>query len=146
MKFNELIADSLNKVDDIIKRHHDWNEESKALGLISDSEKLKILKAELYCESRKTYVSDNSKQQRLIEAIEHLEEIKQSEFNRKLAEREQNLSLPSQLEATCKFINLLALALVIISYLGSYTCGNSRSQFCSNARLIPTQVELFFKD
>ncbi|MUG99783.1 hypothetical protein F7734_48930 [Scytonema sp. UIC 10036] len=127
------------------QRNHDWNEESKALGLISDDEKLKMLKADLYCEARSS-VSDSMKLQKLTSAIEVLEEIKLAEFNRQQAKLKHRYSFPVQLEVFSNIFIMLVITLVLGSYFAAYKCGNSRSQFCAKARVIPTQVELFFKD
>uniref|UniRef100_A0A0C1R7G3 Uncharacterized protein n=1 Tax=Tolypothrix bouteillei VB521301 TaxID=1479485 RepID=A0A0C1R7G3_9CYAN len=125
-----------------IKESREHHEESVSLGLISDDEKLLLLKAELYRQARLTEGKINN----LVSAIATLEQVKQAEFDRKQSELKQRLSFPSQLEATCSLAIVLVIALIAGSYFATYKCGKSRSQFCSNARVIPTQIEMFFKD
>jgi hypothetical protein len=132
-------------LENMQQRHHDWNEESKALGLISDEDKLKLLKAQLYrAATGKTY--DITEIQRLTDAIEILEDIKQAEFDRKLETQRLNLTLPAQLNQSLNAFLVFGLLAVIGSYAIAPICGNSRSQFCINARVIPIQIEQFFKN
>jgi hypothetical protein len=149
MKFWQHIQTGLTDLgsglDRIHKRHIEHYEESISLGLISDIDKLRMLKAELYREVRLSN-PNQAKISNLTSAIQTLEEIKHAEETRKFERLKHSYTFPVQLEVFTNTTIFLAIALVIISYLGSNTCGNSRSQFCSNARLIPTQVELFFKD
>ncbi|MFL9458387.1 hypothetical protein AB0758_46150 [Tolypothrix bouteillei VB521301_2] len=143
--FENAVIGFVDKVDAIIKRNHDWHEESIALGLITDSEKLKMLKAELYREVRLSN-PNQAKISNLTSAIHTLEEIKHAEEARKFERLKHSYTFPVQLEVFTNTTIFLAIALVIVSYLGAFTCGNSRSQFCSNARVFPSQVEQFFKD
>ncbi|MFL9458072.1 hypothetical protein AB0756_39545 [Tolypothrix campylonemoides VB511288_2] len=143
--FENAVIGFVNKIDAIIKRNHDWHEESISLGLISDDEKLRTLKRDLYCEVRLS----NPNQQKIInltQTIQTLEEIKHAEEARKFERLKHSYTFPVQLEVFTNTTFFLAIAVVMISYLGSFTCGNSRSQFCSNARVIPSQVDQFFKD
>jgi hypothetical protein len=144
-RIENTVLGSLNKIDDMITRHKQWNDESVALGLIEDSEKLRVLKAELYRLVR----LDNPNQQKILNltsAIEHLEEIKQAEFNRKLETQKLNLTLPAQINQSLNAFLVFGLLAVIGSYAIAPICGNSRSQFCINARVIPIQIEQFFKN
>ncbi len=143
MKINKAIADTLNKIDAMIVRHREWNEESQALGLIPDEDKLRMLKRDLYSEVRLS----NPNQQKILNitsAIQTLEEIRHAEFERKQSEIKQRLSLPSQVEATCTLLILLAITVVAGSFLASYKCGDYPSQFCSNARIVSTQITRFY--
>jgi hypothetical protein len=130
-------------LENMQQRHHDWNEESKALGLIEDSEKLRMLKRDLYCEARSNVI-DTSKFQKLTDAIELFEELKQAEFERKQAEIKLQLSLPAQINMTLNSALMFILLIVSGSFLVAYKCGNYQSEFCSNARVIPTQVTRFY--
>ncbi|MFL9467108.1 MULTISPECIES: hypothetical protein [Scytonema] len=132
-------------LNSIHQRHIEHHEESISLGLIGDEEKLRMLKRELYCEVRLSS-PDPQKILNLTSAIETLEQLKQAEFDRKQAQLKHSYTFPVQLEVFTNTTIFLAIALVIVSYLGAFTCGNSRSQFCSNARVFPSQVEQFFKD
>lgn len=100
MKINETLADALNKIDNMIMRWHDWNEESKELGLISDSDKLKIFKGDLYREVRLS----NPNQQKILNitgAIGTIEELQHTAHIREQERLKLQLSFPSQIQTLC---------------------------------------------
>ncbi|MUG99817.1 hypothetical protein F7734_49120 [Scytonema sp. UIC 10036] len=147
MNFGEHIENtvlgSLDKIDDMLKRHKEWNDESASLGLISDDEKLRMLKAELYREVRLS----NPNQQKIInltQAIQMLEEIKQAKEARELEHRKLNLTFPAQANAILNTSALFAVLLVIGSYAASFTCGNALTPFCGYARSVVYPINKFF--
>ncbi|MUH00081.1 hypothetical protein F7734_50540 [Scytonema sp. UIC 10036] len=145
MGINEIFADALNKIDAMIVRHRDWNEESTALGLISDEEKLKMLKRDLYCEVRLS----NPNQQKILNltgAIQTLEEIKHDAELRKLEEAKLNLTMPAQINQILNGSLAFILLIVVSSYPVSFACGNALTQFCGYARSVTYFVNQFFRE
>lgn len=143
----KILAESLNKVDEIIKRNHEWHEESIALGLISDEEKLRMLKRDLYSEVRLS----NPNQQKILNltsAIQLLEEIKNAELNREREILKLKLTFWGQFNEICNVVLILGIFLVIGSFANQFICTNLNSQLCNKSR-IPTPVEKlenFFKN
>ncbi|MUH00824.1 hypothetical protein F7734_54570 [Scytonema sp. UIC 10036] len=143
--FENAVTAFVDKIDDMIKQHKQWNDESAALGLISDDEKLRMLKRDLYCEVR---LSDPNQQKiiNLTAAIQTLEEIKHAHETRELEHRKLNLTFPAQANAILNTSALFALLLVIGSYITSFTCGNALTPFCGYARSVVYPINQFFKD
>lgn len=141
--FENAVTVFVDKVDAMIKRHHDWNEESISLGLISDDEKLRMLKAELYREVRLTS-PNTTKIQQITDAIQLLEEIKNAEETRHNERLKLKLSFWGQLNEVCNVAIFLSIAILISSYIGYYSCGNNKNLFCNQARLNVYQIQNFF--
>ncbi|WP_166482507.1 hypothetical protein [Scytonema sp. UIC 10036] len=137
------VLGSLDKIDDMIKRHKEWNDESVALGLISDDEKLRTLKADLYREVRLRQPNQELILN-LTQAIQMLEEIKHTKETRELEHRKLNLTFPAQINGILNTSLAFILLIVLGSYAASFTCGNALTPFCGYARSVVYPINKFF--
>lgn len=142
--FNTVIG-SLDKINDMIKQHKAWNDESISLGLISDEDKLKTLKRELYWEVRLSN-PNQAKISNLTQAIQTLEEIKHAQETRDLEHRKLNLTLPAQLNQSASAFLLLLFLAVVGSYAVAPICGGNQSRFCGYARSTVYSINQFFTE
>lgn len=102
-------------------------------GFISDSEKLIILKQQLYRAARANQPTTD-----LRRAIDCLQEGLDAE------NREKN-SFNSQLSAITNSLILIAIVVTGLSYVGIKNCGNSSSHLCRDARVIPDAIARYIK-
>ena len=103
-------------------------EETLALGLIPDTEKLRLLKQDLYRKVRSGgEVSD------LVSAIAALETSVQLEFQR-------NNTLEAVVSRFVTSVFLVGIAAVTFSFPVTYLCGHSQAPFCRNARALADSV------
>ncbi|BDA76595.1 hypothetical protein CAL7716_107610 (plasmid) [Calothrix sp. PCC 7716] len=143
MKFNEALYNGLTNLGAFIKEaKQDQIEHEQSIyktGWVSDSEKLRLMKYELFSSTRARSDSDYLFQLRC--AIDTLSK----EIDRE--HRRQN-SLVNQLNKIAKsVIGLTALA-TVGSYAVSLTgvCNHVNSKFCRDARIIPYAIERYFYD
>ena len=112
-------------------------EETLALGLIPDTEKLRLLKQDLYRKVRSGgEVSDLvsaicRRRQRF--AIAALETSVQLEFQR-------NNTLEAVVSRFVTSVFLVGIAAVTFSFPVTYLCGHSQAPFCRNARALADSV------
>lgn len=103
------------------------------LGLISDNEKLVILKRQLYCAVRANQPTTD-----LRRAIDCLQEGLDAEM------REKN-SFNSQLSGITNSLILIAILAIGLSYTVTKNCDGFNSQLCKDARIIPNAIARYIK-
>ncbi|MEC4811891.1 MAG: hypothetical protein SAK29_01295 [Scytonema sp. PMC 1069.18] len=131
-EFNEMRRQELDK----------WIEhqrESEQLGFISDEDKIRILKRELYEQSRLYATPERTQRlEYLRDAIDCLEAIREAEFQRKYDVRKW-------VDDVLSLTLLGGLTVVITAYLASFGCGSNNSNFCEYSRHITTEINTFFQ-
>lgn len=112
----------------IQRENREHNDESISLGLVSDADKLRMLKADLYRKARAGgEVGD------LVAAIETLETSLQLEFQR------QN-TLEAVAARFCTSCFLIVIGATILSFPTTWICGSNQSRVCQNSKAISTTV------
>jgi hypothetical protein len=139
MKFLETINDGMTKVANQLEIDRENREYEQLKGLMSDEEKIRLLKYELYSATNARSNPENLEQ--LRETIAVLRDEVESE-------RKYQNSLFNQLNTGMNtLIGLLALATVASYAVGfSGICNHVNSRFCRNTRIIPYAVERYFYD
>lgn len=127
--FPNLFEALNNRVDDALTEQ----KSKEYFGLISDYEKLIILKQQLYRAAR-----NNEDTAELCRAIDCLQEGLDSEM------REKN-SFNSQLSGIINSLILAAVVATGLSYAVTKNCGNFNSQLCRDARVIPSAIARYIK-
>lgn len=143
MKFNEALYNGLTNLGAFIKEaKQDQIEHEQSIyktGWVSDSEKLRLMKYELFSSTHARSDSDYLFQ--LRSAIDTLSK----EIDRE--HRRQN-SLPNKIGGIAK----LCIGMLAAATLGSYAvqltgaCNHVNSKFCDDARKIPYAIERYFAD
>ena len=143
MKLNEAIYNGLTNLGAFIKESKQIQVEHEQsiykTGWLSDSEKLRLLKYDLY--SSTSARGDDKHLRQLRETITLLSKEVQAEHRRRY-------SLPNQLNQIAKVvIGLIALA-AIGGYAVSITgvCNHVNSKFCRDVGVIPNAVKRYFQD
>lgn len=142
--FGEHIEDGLSLLGDgfssfgerIYKIHREsreHNDESISLGLISDTDKLRMLKADLY---RKARAEGNVKD--LVSAITTIEASLYQQF-----QRDNTLEAVASRFITSLF--LVGITAVTLSFPITYACGHSQSHFCRNSGVLTDWVTSEFQ-
>lgn len=114
-----------------IRQHHDENVVS---GLVSDEDKLKYLKAELF-----RRVRDNKPIDDTTKAIALLLEIQTLKDSR-------NNSPGVQIDNLIVSTFWLGIAVTTLSFAATWSCGSSQSPFCQRARIIPNIIVRQFQE
>jgi len=118
----------------IQRENREHNDESISLGLVSDADKLRMLKADLYRKARA-----GGEVEELCSAIEILETSLQLEFQR------QN-TLEAVAARFCVSCFLIISTVTILSFPATWICGSSQSRVCQNSRAISSFVTGQFKE
>ncbi|OKH35813.1 hypothetical protein NIES2101_37400 [Calothrix sp. HK-06] len=137
MKFTEPINDGLNAIAKQLEINRENREYDQLRGYMSDSEKIRLMKYELYSSTNAR--GDENHLQQLRQTIMLLS----NEVER---ERKYQNSLRNQLHE----LSQLVIGLILLSAIGSYVvsgsgyCNNKNSKFCRDARIIPSAIEGYF--
>lgn len=138
--FSEHIEDGLTFLGDGIHRAvmeaKDHELETIKLGLISDDEKLRMLKRDLYEAAR---VGNADRVAVLRTAIATIS-------NQLEAERKHRNSPVEFTIGICNSIILLAILATFISFPATWVCGKNQSQACQVSRVIPSVISKFFSE
>jgi biopolymer transport protein ExbB/TolQ len=123
-------------IENANRENRDWQSESNKLGLIPDTEKIRMLKQELY--RRAQVGADTTELSRAIRVLS-------DELQRDLTRRN---SLAKQLDDIAKSAILIGLVATVASYLTGLSgyCTNRNSQFCSQTQVIPRLINSYFAD
>lgn len=137
MKFTEPINDGLIAVAKQLEINRENQEYDRLRGYMTDSEKIRLMKYELYSSTNAR--GDENHLQQLRQTIMLLSnEVEQ--------ERKYQNSLRNQLHELAQLVIGLLLLGAIGSYVvsGSGYCNNKNSKFCRDARIIPSAIEGYF--
>jgi hypothetical protein len=122
---------SLERIAATVRQQH---QESISLGLISDDEKLKYLKAELF-----RRIKTGMPTHEVTDALELFLEMQKQEdqrFN----------SLSVQIDRFLTSAIILGIAATAVSFVATWQCGSSRSPICQKARVIPDSIVRQFQE
>lgn len=143
MNISQAINDGLRAIANEIKVNRESNQRDKLEGYLTDEEKIRMMKLDLYRVNRCRFYTDSD--------VKHMEQLRKTisllsnEVERK---NDRENSLVTILNEGIKtFIGLGGLA-VVGSYAVMMTgvCTHVNSQFCRNARVIPYTIERYFFD
>ena len=143
MKLNEAIYKGLTNLGAFIKEaKQDQIEHEQSIyktGWLSDSEKLRLLKYDLYSSTSARAPEKHLRQ--LRQTITLLSKEVQIEHGRRY-------SLPNQLNQIAKAV----IGLLVLATVGSYAiqlsniCNGQNSKFCRDSLVIPSSVKRYFQD
>lgn len=139
MKFTEPINDGLSAIAKQLEINRENREYDRLRGYLTDSEKIRLMKYELYS-STNARGDEN-----------HLQQLRQTILllsNEVERERKYQHSLRNQMHEAAQAV----IGLILIAVLGSYTvtsfgyCNGRKSKFCNDAQIIPSTVNNYFSE
>jgi hypothetical protein len=139
MKFNEAINDGLHAIAGQIDAYRENQEYDRLKGYMTDSEKIRLMKYELYSSTNAR--GDENHLQQLRQTILLLSNEVEREHRRRY-------SLPNQLNQIAKAV----IGLLVLATVGSYAihlsniCNGQNSKFCRDAGVIPNAVKRYFQE
>lgn len=137
------IREGLQMIAEEMRNNRESQERDKLEGYLTDEDKIRMLKIDLYKRSRCGFLAESD-----VKYIEQLRKTIALLSNEIDYKRQRDYSLVTILNEGARTFLGLGMLAVVASYAVQWSgaCKYVNSEFCRNSRIIPNAVERYFYD